>query len=56
MNKKLITFLAGLAGYIAWAIMAYYDPSQRPDFLKFNIALASGAVALAVRDLQSPSP
>jgi len=53
MDKKTITIAAGLVGYVAWAVIAYYDPSQRPDFLKFNIGLATGAVALAVRDLQS---
>lgn len=44
----------GLAGYLVWAFMAYFDPTQRADFLKFNIFLATGTIGLVVRDMQSP--
>lgn len=46
--------LIGLTGYGVWAAMAYADPTLRPDFLKFNIAMAVGTIGLLVRDMQAP--
>lgn len=44
----------GLTGYGVWGLFAYYDPAQRADFLRFNIAMAVGTIGLAVRDMQPP--
>lgn len=52
--KLAIQILIGLAGYLVWAAMAYADPTQRPDFLKFNIAMAMGTIGLVLRDMKSP--
>ena len=55
-NSKITAQIAiGVIGYGVWAFMAYIDPSQRADFLKFNITMAVGTIGLAVRDMQSPS-
>lgn len=53
--KLAIQILIGLTGYIVWATIAYFDPTQRPDFLKFNIAMAVGTIGLVLRDLQTPA-
>lgn len=56
MNLKLIIqILIGVVGYGVWAFMAYCDPAQRPDFLKFNIAMAVGTIGLVLRDMKSPA-
>lgn len=52
MNIKIITQICiGAISYGVWAFMAWSDPTLRHDFLNFNIALASGTVGLAVRDM-----
>ena len=58
MDMRLaLKILVGVTGYGVWAFMAWADPSQRPDFLKFNIALATGTVGLVLRDMPSaPAP
>lgn len=57
MNIKLaLQILIGLIGYGVWAFMAYCDPTQRPDFLKFNVAMAVGTIGLVLRDMQQPQP
>lgn len=48
--------IIGVTGYAVWATMAYYDPTQRPDFLRFNIAMAVGTIGLAVRDMHPTIP
>lgn len=53
--KLVIQILIGVAGYLVWAAMAYFDPTQRPDFLKFNIAMAVGTIGLVLRDMQQPA-
>jgi hypothetical protein len=56
MNMKMcIQISIGIVGYLVWALMAYNDPTQRPDFLKFNIAMAVGTIGLVLRDMQQPS-
>ncbi len=53
MNFKLkIQVAIGLAGYLVWALMAFFDPALRPDFLKFNIGMAVGTIGLVLRDMQ----
>ncbi|MHB8915936.1 MAG: hypothetical protein ACYC4K_09020 [Thiobacillus sp.] len=57
MNAKLaISILIGCTGYIAWAVMAWYDPAQRNGFLIFNISMATGTIGLALRDMQPATP
>lgn len=54
MNTKTIfQALVGATGYIAWAVMAFLDPAQRPDFLHFNIGMAAGTICLVLRDMRS---
>ncbi len=56
MNLKLaLQILIGLTGYGVWAFMAYADPTQRPDFLKFNITMAVGTIGLVLRDMKTPA-
>jgi hypothetical protein len=50
----VIKILIGLVGYGVWAFMAWFDPSLRPDFLKFNVAMAVGTIGLVLRDMQTP--
>ena len=52
--KMIFQIIVGALGYIVWAVMAYYDPIQRPDFLKFNIAMAVGTISLVIRDMSAP--
>lgn len=52
--KILILTVIGVVGYGVWAAMAYFDPTQRPDFLKFNIFMCGGTIGLVLRDMQSP--
>lgn len=53
MNIKLaLQILIGAAGYVTWAIMAYFDPSIRPNFLAFNISMTVGTIGLALRDMK----
>ena len=57
MNIKLIIqIIIGVTGYVMWAVMAYLDPTLRPDFLKFNVAMAVGTIGLVLRDMQGPPP
>jgi hypothetical protein len=49
--KTFAQFLIGIVGYCVWAAMAYADPTQRHDFLAFNIAMASGTILVVVRDM-----
>jgi len=57
MNITLaIKILIGITGYLVWAGMAYMDPTLRPDFLKFNIAMAVGTIGLVLRDMQNSAP
>lgn len=54
MNTKLIfQTIVGATGYITWAIMAYLDPSQRADFLHFNVGMAVGTIGLVLRDMRA---
>jgi len=48
--------IIGCTGYGVWAAFAWFDPTQRPDFLRFNIAMAVGTIGLAVRDMQPVDP
>jgi hypothetical protein len=52
--KVIVQVVVGLAGYGVWAFMAWADPTLRPDFLKFNIAMAVGTIGLVLRDMQPP--
>ncbi len=54
--KIIIQLLIGCTGYLVWALIAYYDPAQRSDFLKFNILMATGTIGLVLRDMASPQP
>jgi len=50
--KTVIQILIGVAGYVTWAVMAWFDPAIRPDFLKFNVAMAIGTIGLVLRDMR----
>ena len=54
--KTIALFVIGIAGYAAWAVMAWSDPSLRPAFLTLNEGMVTGAVALALRDMPPPGP
>lgn len=54
--KTAIQITIGLVGYIAWAVMVFLDPTLRPDFLHFNIAMAMGTIGLVLRDMQPSTP
>lgn len=54
MNINLIIkILIGLAGYLVWAVMAYFDPALRADFLHLNMAMVAGTIGLVLRDMQN---
>lgn len=54
MNIKIVfQTIVGIAGYTAWALMAYLDPTLRANFLNFNIAMAVGTIGLVLRDMKS---
>lgn len=53
--KNVIQLAIGLTGYCVWGGMAYLDPAQRPDFLKFNVLMAAGTIGVVVRDMKSPA-
>lgn len=55
MIQTYIKLAIGIAGYVAWAIMAFIDPTLRTDFLRFNIAMAMGTIGLVLRDMAPPS-
>ena len=55
MNLKFLAMvIVGVIGYSVWAVMAYFDPTQRHDFLSFNIVMATGTIGVVVRDMKSP--
>jgi hypothetical protein len=53
--KTVLLILIGVAGYAAWGVYAYFDPSTRTSFLTLNQAMVAGTVGLVLRDMQSPS-
>jgi hypothetical protein len=53
--RTVIQILIGTIGYSVWAFMAYADPTQRPDFLHFNVAMAVGTIGLVLRDMKNPA-
>ena len=53
--KTKLQILIGILGYCVWALMAYLDPSVRPNFLNFNIGLVVGTFGLALRDMPTRS-
>lgn len=53
--RTVIQILIGAVGYGVWAAMAYCDPSQRADFLHFNVAMAVGTIGLVLRDMKNPA-
>jgi hypothetical protein len=52
--RTIILIAMGIVAYIVWAFMAWFDPSQRTDFLHFNIAIVTGIVGLVLRDMGTP--
>ncbi len=55
-SATVIPIILGTVSYIVWAVMAYFDPTQRADFLKLNVVIVSGTIGLKLRDMQSPPP
>lgn len=57
MNLKVATtIVTGAVGYIAYGLIAYFvDRSQLGGFLALNISMATGAIGLALRDMQYPN-
>ena len=54
--SMVFKILIGVTGYGVWALMAWKDPTLRPDFLKFNVIMATGTIGLVLRDMQAPAP
>lgn len=54
--KTALLIIIGVAGYTAWAVYAYLDPSARASFLTLNQAMVAGTIGLVLRDMQSPQP
>ncbi len=51
-----IKIAIGTIGYIAWAILVYFDPPQRAEFLHFNMAMVTGTIGLVLRDMSNTAP
>lgn len=51
-EKLILHVLIGFVGYGVWALMAFFDPSLRHDFLVFNIGMATGTIGLALRNMK----
>jgi hypothetical protein len=51
MKDKFLTGI-GLIGYAVWGLMAYFDPTQRTEFLHFTILAVTTTAAIVVRDMQ----
>lgn len=43
-----------IVGYSVWGAMAYFDASQRAEFLHFTMGAVVGTVGLALRDMPTP--
>lgn len=54
-EKLILHVLIGFVGYVVWALMAFFDPTLRHDFLVFNIGMATGTIGLALRDMKAAS-
>lgn len=52
-EKLILHVLIGFVGYMVWALMAFFDPTLRHDFLVFNIGMATGTIGLALRDMKA---
>lgn len=55
-THTIVKIAIGLTGYGVWAFMAYVDPAQRADFLKFNIIMATGTIGVVLRDMHPAVP
>jgi hypothetical protein len=53
--KTALLILIGVAGYSAWGVYAYFDPSTRASFLALNQTMVAGTIGLVLRDMQSPT-
>jgi hypothetical protein len=53
--KTVLLILIGVAGYAAWGVYAYFEPSTRASFLALNQSMVAGTIGLVLRDMQSPS-
>jgi hypothetical protein len=53
--KTALLILIGVAGYAAWGVYAYFDPSTRASFLALNQTMVAGTIGLVLRDMQSPT-
>jgi hypothetical protein len=51
-EKLILHVLIGFVGYAVWALMAFFDPSLRHDFLVFNVGIATGTIGLALRNMK----
>jgi hypothetical protein len=51
-EKVILHVLIGFVGYTVWALMAFFDPSLRHDFLVFNVGMATGTIGLALRNMK----
>jgi hypothetical protein len=51
-EKLILHVLIGFVGYTVWALMAFFDPTLRHDFLVFNVGMATGTIGLALRNMK----
>lgn len=52
MTTRLkIQIAMGVTGFLIWSGMAYFDPANRADYLKFIVSVVIGIAALALRDM-----
>jgi hypothetical protein len=51
-RDKFFAFI-GLLGYGVWAVMAYFDPAQRSEFLHITSTAVMTTAAIVLRDMQS---
>ncbi|MDP2026465.1 hypothetical protein [Sulfuriferula sp.] len=52
MTFKTKTLIAmGVTAFLIWSGMAYFDPTLRPDYLKFIIGIVVGIAGLVLREM-----
>lgn len=53
--NHVIQGIVGTVTYGIWGGVAYYIPDNRQSFISFTIAICTGVIGLALRDMQVPA-